>query len=337
MLEKPAPEYADVPVLIERRPSTYPIPLDRVLERQRYPPMLTAIAVLILAFVLFQVIVSPLVVVLGLLMQGIPASELPSALATMVENQLNLLLIGNTVGQVLGLAVPAVLVARMHSSDWRDFLRLRGSTGLAIGLGLLGLAALMPTVQWLGSVNQILPLPPFLKALEEAQNDMIEKVLLQRGEIWFTLLTLALTPAICEEILFRGYVQRQAERGLGVAGGILFAGIMFGLYHLRPTQILPLSVLGLYLAFLCWSTGSLLPAMVVHFANNAFAVILAAYVRARPDLDPSVIEQFDVPWYYIVLGLVIFIPVAGWFLRAPGAEEPGARPYGPREINLPIE
>lgn len=106
--------------------------------------------------------------------------------------------------------------------------------------------------------------------------------------------------------MFRGYVQRQAERGLGIVGGVLFSGIVFGLYHLRLSQAIPLCVLGIYLAWLVWRTGSLWPAIIVHFANNAFAVAIGAYIARDPDLEMADLEQFEVPWYFLVLGLVLF-------------------------------
>src|SRR5690606_8291101 len=109
-----------------------------------------------------------------------------------------------------------------------------------------------------------------------------------------------------EELMFRGYVQRQAERGLGIAGGILFSGIIFGLYHLRLSQAIPLCILGIYLAWLVWRTGSLWPAIAVHFANNAIAIAIGAYISQRPEPEARALEQWEVPWHYLVLGILVF-------------------------------
>lgn len=338
MTEGYVPERTQVPVIVPRAPYTTPIPLDGVLERQKYPPLFTAIILLLFAFLLFQLVISPIVIVVGLLAQGLPPDELMEALGTLVQERITLVLAANTVGQIFGLALPALLIARMHSSRWADFLRLRPTSAYAVGLAFVGLLALTPVVQFLGGVNETLPLPDFLKEFEQSQIDLIERVLLDGDAIWLTLLMLAVTPAICEELLFRGYVQRQSERSLGFVGGILLSGIIFGFYHLRLTQVLPLSTLGIYLAFLTWSTGSLYPAMIVHFANNAFAVALSSFVSSSPDFDPADLEQFEVPWYYIVFGIVMFIPIVVRLARLrPAPQTVSGTPDAPERPNFPPE
>lgn len=263
---------------------------------------------LIVAFVLFQLFISPIAMVLLLLAQGVDLSALggPDAITQLIENNVREVIVGNSIGQVLGLGVVALLLARLHTRDIWRYLRVRRTDVVLIGLALVGLVALMPAVQWLGTVNQSIPLPESLRALEESQMELIEKVLSGGLGIPFNLFMLALVPSICEELLFRGYAQRQFERGAGVVAGIFCSGIIFGLYHLRLSQVLPLSALGLYMAYLAWRTGSLWPAVLVHFANNAFSIVAANYAAEQPDLDPQVLETMHVPWYILIPSLVAF-------------------------------
>ncbi len=281
------------------------IPLDGVLERHRFGPLLTAFFALVAGLVLFQGI-SAVVSIVLLVQQGVDLARMVEDLPTLLERHASLLITANTIGQVLGLALLAYVLARLHSRRAWAFLRLRAPDAPLLLLGAVGLFALLPVVQWLGTVNEALPLPDALREWDRTQMELIEKILLGDLGVAFSLAMLALTPALCEEVLFRGYVQRQAERGLGAAGGILASGIIFGMYHLRFTQVLPLSLLGVYLAFLAWRTGSLWVPIVAHFLNNAFAVAAAAYVTNRPDLDMDAIEQMDVPWYIVVGGLALF-------------------------------
>lgn len=305
------------------------IPLDGYLERRRVRPLSAALLGLFLAFVLFQVVISPVATVLLLFLEGIGPDELLQQLDRLVEEQLHLLLTANSIGQLLGLAIPAFWLARLHSSRPSALLRLRRPDWRAVVLGVVGLFVLMPLVQWLGVVNESLPLPELLRELERSQMELIEQVLRSRQGFVFNVFMLAVIPALCEELLFRGYVQRQAERSLTVVGGILFSGIVFGLYHLRLTQILPLSVLGIYLAYVAWRTGSLWVPIVVHFANNAFAVLLGAYASTHPELGIADIEQIDVPGYTVFVGLVLFAGTillferwAGERLAPSGSSEP---------------
>jgi uncharacterized protein len=291
------------------------IPLDGPAERGQFPPMMMAFAALIGAFVLFQLVFSPIAMVVLFLLQGLDPREMLRVFSDTLEEQAHVILSANTIGQVLGLAIPAFLFARLSSSRVNEFIRLRRSDVALSGLAVAGLIALIPVIQLLGSINERLPLPNFLEGLEQSQIEMIETILRIDTGLFFNLVVLAVTPAFCEEFLFRGYIQRQAERSWGIAAGILFSGIVFGLYHLRLTQALPLSVLGIYLAYLVWRTGSLWPAIIVHFANNAIAVIVADIVRRRDDIDYDVVNNIDIPWLAIVLGAILFAGIVAFMHR----------------------
>lgn len=283
-----------------------PIPLDGPLERHEFSPTFTAVIGLFLAFVLFQIIISPLATLILMMAQGVSPERLMREMEAVFQEHTQTLLVANTVGQILGLALLAYILARLHSSRPAAFLRLRGGDGRLIVLSMVGLAALTPAVQWLGHVNESIPLPDFIRGFEQSQLELIERVLRIETGLLFNLVTLAITPAICEELLFRGYVQRQLERGAGLRTGIILSGVLFGLYHLRLSQALPLIVLGIYLAYLVWRTGSLWPAIAVHFFNNALAVAIGAYVSRRPEIEMADLEGFDVPWYAVAAGIVLF-------------------------------
>ncbi|MFQ5571957.1 MAG: type II CAAX prenyl endopeptidase Rce1 family protein [Rhodothermales bacterium] len=281
------------------------IPLNGLLERNRFGPLLTAFFALFVGFVLFQGI-STVVTLVLLMLGGVDLARLSEDLATVLEQQAGAILTANSIGQIFGLALVAYVAARLHSQRPWAFVRMRRPDVALLILGVIGLFALMPAVQWIGTINQSMPLPDFLRELEESQMALIEKILLGNRSVVFSLAMLAITPALCEELLFRGYAQRQLERGWGSKAGILASGLFFGLYHLRLTQVLPLSLLGIYLAYLAWRTGSLWVPIVVHFANNAFAIATSAYVQNRPDLDIADIEQIEIPWYIAQVGLVFF-------------------------------
>lgn len=258
------------------------------------------------AFILFQFVLTPVVLVLQIAMAegGLSMGAFGSPEQLMASYTRELVL-SNSIGQVMGLAIPALLAGRLHSSAWVEYLRLRGVDGRLLLLALVGVVGLQPVTQWLAELNRQLPLPESLRLVEQSQLELIQQVLESDFGLAFNLVMLALVPGICEEILFRGYAQRQFERGTGAVGGIVLAGGLFGLYHLRPSQLLPLVVLGLYMAYLAWRTGSLVPAMAVHVAHNGLAVISAWYVQAHPDYDLEALEHASMPWYAVLFGFVI--------------------------------
>lgn len=280
-----------------------PIPLSGRLEKSGFPPWLTVFVGLIFAFVLFQGI-SLVVTFILLFINDVSLTDLTTDLNVILEENARELMIANTIGQVFGLLIPAILFARLHSKNHSDFLRLRSTDIRLVVLSVIGLLALVPVVHWIGVVSESLPWPQSIRDFEQTQMDLIERILLQDFSVTFALSMMALTPAICEEILFRGYIQRQAERSMGIWGGILFSGLIFGLYHLRPTQAIPLGFLGVYLAYLTWRSGSIIPAIIVHFANNAFAIALGRYAQteAGSALD---VESFQVPLSVVIPAALI--------------------------------
>ena len=288
-----------------------PVRLNGPLERTSVDPatlgFVTGLLGLGAAFILFQFLVTPVVLVAQIVVAEGGMSSLESLRdpAQLMEAYTRELILSNSVGQVLGLAVPALLAARLHSRQLLSYLRIRGVDGRMLLLAAIGVIGLQPVVQWLAQVNQALPLPESIRMLEQSQLEMIQKVLEGDLGLGFNVVMLALVPAVCEEVLFRGYAQRQFERASGATGGILLSGLLFGLYHLRPSQFLPLAVIGLFLAYLTWRTGSLWPAVLVHLLHNGTAVVLAHVAQQRPDLDMERLEAMPLPWYWVVGGFVI--------------------------------
>ena len=316
MLSHLGPQAVDLPsspsgsALIDpwTRPGRLPLdgPLERATVGRATLSFVTGLLGLGGAFLLFQFLLTPIALLAQIAMAegglSMEAFQDPERLMASYTQEL---LVSNSIGQVLGLAVPALLAARLHSSEWAGYLRLRGVDGRLLALALIGIVGLQPVTQWLAELNRALPLPESVRVMEQSQLELIRSVLQSDLGLVFNVTMLALVPGVCEELLFRGYAQRQFERAVGPAGGILLAGGLFGLYHLRPSQVLPLTVLGLYMAYLVWRTGSLVPAVLVHILHNGFAVVGARYVEAHPDYSVRALEQADMPWSLVGLGFVI--------------------------------
>ena len=100
-----------------------------------------------------------------------------------------------------------------------------------------------------------------------------------RGTL-LTLFLMALTPAVCEEALFRGPILRGLRTRLSPAGTAILTGLLFGIYHLDPWRLLPTAILGVALSGIALASDSIVPAMLAHFVNNACLIFLA---RAHAD------------------------------------------------------
>ena len=83
---------------------------------------------------------------------------------------------------------------------------------------------------------------------------------------------LGLLPALSEELLFRGFIQRILAERLGAVVGITGAAALFGLAHADPVHSSAAFALGLFLGTLTFIAGSVGPAMLCHGLNNLLSV-----------------------------------------------------------------
>jgi sodium transport system permease protein len=90
-----------------------------------------------------------------------------------------------------------------------------------------------------------------------------------------TLFLMALTPAICEEALFRGPILRGLRARFPPVLAAILTGLLFGVFHLDPWRLLPTALLGVALSGIALASDSIVPAMAAHFVNNGCLIVLA--------------------------------------------------------------
>ena len=107
--------------------------------------------------------------------------------------------------------------------------------------------------------------------------------------MWLTFLMVAITPAVCEEVLFRGPILRGLARGFPPWLAIGISAALFSLFHLNPYRLVPTFALGVMLGWLALRTGSLLPGMIMHFLNNGIVILLSVLgaESALAEMSPS--------------------------------------------------
>lgn len=278
------------------------IALDRYFEREKFSPILLVILVAFSLFFLFQIIGAVVAIMFILPQVGNPPDM--AKVMKLLESDIGTQLIGNTIGQFLGLLLPTLLITKLHTSQVADFLRIRNFHLPTILIAVLGLIVLYPLILATGQLNELLPKPSFFNEMDKMREDMIKNMLI-KSNVVFNFLAIALTPAICEEIMFRGYIQRQMERKFTALTAILVTGFTFGMYHLSFEQVLPLSFIGIYLCFLTWKTGSIYPAIFVHLFNNGISVIVGSIYAKDKSFNPSDFDKIPAPWYGTVLSVMI--------------------------------
>ena len=94
------------------------------------------------------------------------------------------------------------------------------------------------------------------------------------GPFWLSFVTVAISPAICEEALFRGTFVSSLRGRLGKWAVLLISGCIFGMFHGDIFRFFPTAIGGVMMGYLLWETGNLFYNMLFHFINNALPVIL---------------------------------------------------------------
>jgi sodium transport system permease protein len=176
---------------------------------------------------------------------------------------------GLAITEWVGLLGIVVVYARGTGRPLTDVLNLRPASARAlVGAALVGGSA-WAVVGMLA--DWILPAPP---ELVESLRRMVAPTDGSRGLV-FSLALMALTPAVCEEALFRGAILGGFSAKLPRATSAVITGALFGLYHVDLWRIVPTAMLGVALSLIALESRSILPAMLTHFINNATLVVLA--------------------------------------------------------------
>lgn len=181
--------------------------------------------------------------------------------------------------------VPPILFLRIFKFDIKKVLRLNnpGVTNLLLIFGIILFS--LPVI---GVLNLL--------------NFWIIKMIFGKFEVfqapvstgsWGLLIgvfVIGVSAGICEELLFRGFIQRGFER-FGAVKSIFITAFLFGLMHMDFQRFLGTFVLGALLGFLVYKSNSLISGMFAHFVNNSIAVCITyASLKANELLQNSKME-----------------------------------------------
>lgn len=283
----------------------------------------------IASFLLFQLFGSLVSVILLYYESSEPLNL--SELTSQLQDNLELVFIGNSLSQILFLGFGTWMITRLNSSksNRRSYLRMKHSGGgykLYLGVILL-MIVIQPLIWFLSWINVQIPISESMMQLEEMQTQVLENFLKGNNYIVWTFIHIGVVPSICEEILYRGFTLRALEKSWGPVAAIVLSGIIFGFYHLRLTQALPLALIGVLLGYIAWLTSSIFPAMVAHLVNNGGSVLTLYFF---PDLNFVELSPERMPpvWLTLIsIGATLIILFAINYLTRTGLHNPKNQHY----------
>lgn len=227
---------------------------------------------------------------------------------------LKMVQIASTVGTFI---VPAFVFGAIQSNSPVRYLKLNASLRpIFILLGITIMVVSGPLLEWTVSLNRAMEFPAFLSGIEEwmrNQENMLERLTIQLLstdnflDLTVNILMIAILPAVGEELLFRGCLQRVITKSTrNYHLGIWIAAFVFSAIHMQFFGFLPRMLLGALFGYLLvWSNSIWLP-ILAHFINNATSVV-AAYIYERQ--GKSLEQIFNESSYdgNILLYLVSFV------------------------------
>lgn len=217
------------------------------------------------------------------------------------------------ISQFLFLLVPTVLLAQRQHGNLSQVFRWRIPSFTETFLSVVGMIALMQIGEFYLYFQNMIPLPesiaPFLDQMKRVIEETFKILIVARSvpELLFVMTVAALTPAICEELMFRGLIQKNFTLSGGNVKGFILAGTIFGLYHMNPFWLLPLMALGVYFSFIQYRSQTLILPIIAHFMNNAAATVSVYVFGSTESSTPTMFmgETME-PAMTTVLGTGIF-------------------------------
>lgn len=203
--------------------------------------------------------------------------------------------------QAIGLfVVPPLVLAYLFQGNIRQYLYLKRPADSATFLLVLVLMfAVAPFINFLGALNSQMELPPWLDGIErwmrnsEENAALLTEAFLNVKTLWglaFNLFMVALLPAVGEELLFRGIIQKIFTRMTrSIHWGIWITAILFSAMHMQFFGFIPRMLLGALFGYLLVWSGSMWFAIFGHFLNNALAVITLYFVN-NGAVNPAIEE-----------------------------------------------
>ncbi|MCC6909666.1 MAG: CPBP family intramembrane metalloprotease [Phycisphaerales bacterium] len=190
-----------------------------------------------------------------------------------------------------------ILAVRFSPQAWRDRLAMHRPATAWWAYLLFALAA--PACGMLGGL-----LAALLGRDESSSLEMLFEGLqnVPASLAVIVVVLYSVLPGLCEEMLYRGYIQSRLLRHWPPILAILFASAAFAAAHVEPTHAIAVFPLGVWLGVIAWRCGSIWPSILTHALNNAYGVTMMMLVT--PDEAAKMEQQWTI-------GAVMVIVVSG--------------------------
>jgi len=236
---------------------------------------------------------------------------------------LKIIQIFTTIGLFL---LPPIFLALTERRKVGFFYGFGKPLGMVMLFVLLIMFFSLPMMEYIAILNQKMTLPGFLKGMEHwmrekedeaARTTVMLLTVRQPYDFIVNLLAIAILPAIGEELMFRGGIQRsfmKMFRNPHVA--IWITAIIFSAIHVQFFGFFPRLLLGALFGYIYLWTRNLWYTMFAHFLNNGYAVCMALYMQKHNmPLDASD-NTMNFHWYGYLLSFIFTALLIYYFKKS---------------------
>ncbi len=231
--------------------------------------------------------------------------------------------------QLAMILAPCLIMAIFLTTSIRKALRLHRVSPLDFAVAMVLAISLHPSyVYFAQSIQAEFPFGEETKAALSGID-----ALLGAAPLVSLLMVLAVIPAICEELAFRGFIFAGLASHRGTVRAIFVTSVLFGLSHGVLQQSISASAMGLVLGIVAWRTGSVVCCILIHVCHNSLSMILVRLgtIFAEP---PAILQPFvrlgsDMGFEYTgnwhAISAVLTIAAMAYFVRSPAKTVTRAR------------
>ena len=170
---------------------------------------------------------------------------------------------------------------------------------------LLALATLLLSVIILEPFSSLVEIPDYL--IDNLYGAILE------DPLW-NVLSVVIAAPLLEEFFIRGIILRGLLRRISAVKAIIWSAFIFALIHLNLYQALGAFVIGLFIGWVYYRSGSLLFAILIHFVNNSFSAAML-FLFPEMELDTTLLEivseNFGIFSYILlyILSAALFVTI----------------------------
>lgn len=192
-------------------------------------------------------------------------------------------------------------------------------TRITLFAGVLMMFTAIPLIQVLAFDAKTLHLPDAffeweesIKQREKESTVMIEAFIATTSprDFLVNILILALVPAICEEMFFRGFLQKALSFRFHPLVALVLAAFIFSFLHFQFYGFFSRFLLGCVLGYVFYLSDNVLPGIIAHFAYNSL-MVLVGYIYTVSGMTIPEGKGIPFPWYWVLVSAIL-LGIVAW-------------------------